>query len=173
SKYAFLWIDEFPLVEETEDENGEKHLHMLHHPFTQPHPEDIDKIETAPAEIRSISYDLVLNGYELGSGSLRVFDTELQTRLLKMVGIEQEEAEERFGFFLEALKYGTPPHGGMGLGLDRIIMILAGSDTLRDVIAFPKTQKAACPMSEAPGSVDQQQLDDIHIALAKKDKAEE
>jgi len=161
SKWAFLWIEDFPLFEL----DGEGNLQLLHHPFTRPHPEDVDKLETNPVDVRALSYDLVLNGFELGSGSLRIHETELQKRLLSAIGMSDEEAQNRFGFLLEALTYGAPPHGGMGLGLDRIIMLMVGETSLRETIAFPKTQTAACPMTSAPDFVDEEQLKELKISI--------
>ncbi len=163
-KWAFLWINRFPLVG-YDEETGQ--YFMMNHPFTMPLPEDIDKLESDPLSVRSCSYDLVLNGFELGSGSLRVHKQDLQRRLFNLIGVDEEEAKERFGFFLEALSYGPPPHGGIGLGFDRIIMLMAKAKSLRDVIAFPKTQKASCPMTNAPGEVSEEQLKEVHIQEMK------
>lgn len=160
--YEFLWITDFPLVEWSREE---QRYHSLHHPFTSPNVEDIDKLDENPEEVRSRGYDLVLNGYEIGGGSIRIHDKELQTRMFELLGIDKEEAEKRFGFLLEAFKYGAPPHGGIALGVDRIIMILTGGKSLRDVIAFPKNQKAQSLMDNSPDYVDQKQLDELHIEL--------
>lgn len=158
--YEFAWITEFPLVMwDAETQNYE----CEHHPFTSPHPDDIPLLETDPIKVRSSSYDLVLNGYELGSGSQRIHDGELQEKIFRMLKISEEDIKERFGFFIEALQYGTPPHLGIALGLDRIVMILAGAESLRDVIAFPKTQRSTDLMSEAPAAVMKEQLTELKI----------
>lgn len=163
--YEFLWVTDFPLVEYSREEHR---YHALHHPFTSPHPEDIDKLDDDPDSVRSRAYDLVLNGYEIGGGSIRIHNRELQTRMFKLLGIDEEEAQKRFGFLLEAFKYGAPPHGGIALGVDRIVMILTGGRSLRDVIAFPKNQKAQSLMDNSPDYVDQEQLDELHIELKKR-----
>ena len=160
--FEFLWLTDFPLVEWNKED--QRH-YALHHPFTSPVQEDIDKMDSDPTSVRSRGYDLVLNGYEIGGGSIRIHDRELQQRMFKLLGIGKEEAEDRFGFLLEAFKYGAPPHGGIALGVDRIIMILAGGSSLRDVIAFPKNQKAQSLMDNSPDYVDQEQLDELHIKL--------
>lgn len=164
SQYNFLWVTDFPLVEWDADEHR---YHALHHPFTAPNPDDIEKMDSDPAAVRSRAYDLVLNGYEIGGGSIRINNRELQKKMFELLGIGADEAQERFGFLLDAFKYGVPPHGGIALGVDRIVMILAGSTSLRDVIAFPKNQKAQSTMDGSPGRVDQEQLDDLHIKLKK------
>jgi len=160
--FNFLWVTDFPLVEWSKED--QRH-YAMHHPFTSPVQEDIDKMETDPTSVRSRGYDLVMNGYEIGGGSIRIHDRELQRRMFKLLGIGKEEAEDRFGFLLEAFKYGAPPHGGIALGVDRITMILAGGSSLRDVIAFPKNQKAQSLMDNSPDYVDQDQLDELHIKL--------
>ncbi len=162
--YNFLWVTDFPLVEYSKEDHR---YHALHHPFTAPHPDDLDKLDDEPEEVRSRAYDLVLNGYEIGGGSIRIHNRELQTRMFGLLGIDQEEAQKRFGFLLDAFKYGAPPHGGIALGVDRIVMILAGGISLRDVIAFPKNQKAQSLMDNSPDYVDQEQLDELHIELKK------
>ncbi len=164
SQFNFLWVTDFPLVEWNA---GEHRYQALHHPFTAPKPADIDKMDSAPDEVQSRAYDLVLNGYEIGGGSIRIHDRELQTRMFELLGIRQREAEKRFGFLLDAFKYGVPPHGGIALGIDRIVMILAGSTSLRDVIAFPKNKKAQSAMDGSPAAVDKQQLDELHIRVKK------
>lgn len=165
--FEFLWVTDFPLVEWGKDDHR---YHSLHHPFTSPKLEDLDKLNDDPDSVRSRAYDLVLNGYEIGGGSIRIHDRELQTRMFKLLGIDEEEAQERFGFLLDAFKYGAPPHGGIAFGVDRMVMILTGGTSLRDVIAFPKNQKAQSLMDNSPDNVDQEQLDELHIEL-KKDVA--
>ena len=167
--FNFLWVTDFPLVEWNKED--QRH-YALHHPFTSPVQEDIEKMDSDPTSVRSRGYDLVLNGYEIGGGSIRIHDRELQQRMFKLLGIGKEEAEDRFGFLLEAFKYGAPPHGGIALGVDRIIMILAGGNSLRDVIAFPKNQKAQSLMDNSPDYVDQEQLDELHIKLKNNIKKE-
>ncbi len=162
--FNFLWVTDFPLVEWSRED---QRYHALHHPFTSPKQEDLDKLEDDPTQVRSRAYDLVLNGYEIGGGSIRIHDRELQKRMFELLGIGAEEAQERFGFLLDAFKYGAPPHGGIALGVDRIIMILAGGNSLRDVIAFPKNQKAQSTMDNSPDYVDQEQLDELHIRLKR------
>lgn len=162
--YEFLWVTEFPLFEYDEEENR---YVAKHHPFTMPLKEDIPLLETNPEQARAIAYDLVLNGYELGGGSLRIYQSDLQQKMFKCLGFSQEDAEERFGFLIDAFKYGAPPHGGLALGLDRIVMLLSGSDSLRDVIAFPKVKDASCPLADAPNFVDAKQLEELMIDIKK------
>ena len=163
--YRFLWVTNFPMFEWDE---GERRWNAAHHPFTSPHDEDMDKLETDPAMVRALAYDVVLNGTELGSGSIRIHRQDVQSRIFHALGMTEEEARARFGFFLEALDYGTPPHGGIALGLDRIVMILAGADSLREVIPFPKTAAAKDLMMEAPTPVPEGQLRDLGIAVVVK-----
>ena len=163
-EFDFLWVTDFPLVEWSRED---QRYHALHHPFTAPHEDEVDKLEEDPAAVKSRAYDLVLNGYEIGGGSIRIHNRDLQTKMFKLLGIDEEEAQERFGFLLEAFKYGAPPHGGIALGVDRIIMILAEGNSLRDVIAFPKNQKAQNNMDGSPDFVDQEQLDELHIRLKR------
>ncbi|MBR3693549.1 MAG: aspartate--tRNA ligase [Erysipelotrichales bacterium] len=165
SKYNFLWVTNFPMFEYSEEEDR---YMAAHHPFTSPNLEDVDKLMTDPENCYSRAYDLVLNGYELLSGSIRIHDQVLQGKVFEAIGMTMEEAKEKFGFFIDAFRYGTPPHGGVGIGLERLIMILAGTDNIRDVVAFPKTASAACLMSDAPNTVDDKQLRELHIALANK-----
>lgn len=160
--FELLWVTDFPLVEWSKED---QRYYAMHHPFTAPVQEDIDKMDEDPASVRSRGYDLVMNGYEIGGGSIRIHERELQQRMFKLLGIGKEEAEDRFGFLLEAFKYGAPPHGGIALGVDRITMILSGGKSLRDVIAFPKNQKAQSLMDSSPDYVDQEQLNELHIKL--------
>jgi aspartyl-tRNA synthetase len=161
TKFAFLWVVDFPLVEW--DEEAGRYV-ALHHPFTRPKDEDLHLFETEPGKMRAQAYDMVLNGYELGGGSMRIFQREVQEKMFKLLGHSPEEAREKFGFLLDAFEYGTPPHGGIALGLDRLIMLLAGRTNLREVIAFPKTASASDLMVNAPGEVDWAQLRELHIA---------
>jgi aspartyl-tRNA synthetase len=160
SKNAFIWVTEFPLVEYDETE---KRYTAMHHPFTAPRAEDLEKFESDPGAIKARAYDLVLNGNEIGGGSIRIHQKEIQEKMFKLLGIGQEEAETKFGFLLDALKYGAPPHCGIALGLDRITMLLSGAGSIRDVIAFPKTQKATCLMTQAPSEVDPKQLRELRL----------
>jgi aspartyl-tRNA synthetase len=161
-KYALLWVTDFPLLEWS-GEDGR--WYSMHHPFTSPLDEDMDKLESDPGAVRAKAYDLVLNGSEIGGGSIRIHAAEMQARIFRRLGISDDEARLRFGFFLEALEYGTPPHGGIALGLDRIIAILANESSIREVIAFPKTATAVDLMATAPSTVDQKQLRELHIKL--------
>ena len=165
-KYNFLWVTHFPLLEYSEEDDR---YFAAHHPFTSPMEEDADMLETNPAAVRARAYDLVLNGYELGGGSIRIHQRELQDRMFAALGFTPETAAEGFGYFLEALKYGVPPHGGIALGFDRIIMLLTGADSLREVIAFPKVKDASCPMTHAPNIVDPAQLEELGIAVVEQD----
>lgn len=162
NQFKFLWVTEFPLFEYDEEE---KRWCAVHHPFTSPMDEDIQYLDTDPGKVRSKAYDIVLNGVELGGGSIRIHSQELQAKMFDLIGITKEQAEERFGFLLEAFKYGTPPHGGMAYGLDRMIMLMAGKSSIRDVIAFPKVQNASCLMSNAPDTVEPKQLKELHIKI--------
>ena len=166
NEFNFTWITEFPLFEYNEEEDR---YQACHHPFTAPMDEDLDLIETDPGSVRSKAYDLVLNGEELGGGSIRIHNMDLQERMFKALGFTIEAAWERFGFLLEAFKFGPPPHGGLAFGLDRMIMFLAGTENIKDVIAFPKNQNAYCYLSEAPNIVDAKQLDELGIAINKKE----
>lgn len=160
SKNAFTWVTEFPLVEYDETE---KRYTAMHHPFTAPREEDLGNFESDPASIKARAYDLVLNGNEIGGGSIRIHQKEVQEKMFKLLGIGQEEAETKFGFLLDALKYGAPPHCGIAMGLDRITMLLTGAGSIRDVIAFPKTQKATCLMTQAPSEVDPKQMRELRL----------
>jgi aspartyl-tRNA synthetase len=161
-QFEFLWVTDFPLLEYSAEDGR---WYSMHHPFTSPHDEDWDKLESQPGEVRAKAYDLVLNGSEIGGGSVRIHDAALQARIFSRLGITEEEAKLRFGFFLEALEYGTPPHGGIALGLDRIVAILAGESSIREVIAFPKTASAVDLMASAPSPVDAKQLRELHIRI--------
>ena len=163
-KYEVLWVTDFPLLEWS-GEDGR--WYAMHHPFTSPMDEDMDKLEIDPGSVRAKAYDLVLNGSEIGGGSIRIHSAEMQARIFRRLGISDEEAKSRFGFFLEALEYGTPPHGGIALGLDRIIAILANEASIREVIAFPKTATAVDLMSDAPSTVDPKQLRELHLKSSK------
>ncbi len=161
--YRYVWVTEFPLFVGVDKETGQPK--PGHHPFCQPHPEDLDKFETDPMSVRSLAYDLVLNGWELGSGSIRIHDSEMQRRVFTALGISEEEANRKFGFFLKPFTYGAPPHGGFAFGLDRLVAILAGEDNIREVIAFPKTQSGQDPMTNAPTRAENKQLDELGIRV--------
>ena len=161
SEFNFCWITEFPLFEYDEEEGR---YFAAHHPFTAPMDEDLEMLESNPGAVRSKAYDLVLNGEELGGGSIRIHDSSLQTRMFKALGFTEESAQERFGFLIDAFKFGPPPHGGLAFGLDRMVMFLSGTDNIKDVVAFPKNQNAYCYLSEAPNVVDEKQLDELGIA---------
>jgi aspartyl-tRNA synthetase len=162
NKLAFVWVVDFPLLEWNADENR---FDSLHHPFTAPVPEDMHKLETDPGNIRSQAYDLVVNGSEVGGGSVRIHDPQVQAKIFDLLKITRQQAQDRFGFFLKALEYGAPPHGGIAFGLDRLVMILTGTDNIRDVIAFPKTQRGQCLLTEAPSDVDQSQLNELNLRV--------
>lgn len=166
SKFNFLWVTEFPLLEYDAEE---KRFTAKHHPFTAPMDEDLELLETQPEKVRAKAYDIILNGCELGGGSIRIYDGELQQKMFKALGMTEDEAWERFGFLLEAFKYGTPPHGGMAYGLDRLIMLLTGSDSIRDVMAFPKVQTASEIMTNAPSIVEAKQLIELGIKVINID----
>ncbi len=161
--YRYLWVVDFPLFVGVDEASGRPR--PGHHPFTQPHPDDLHMLETDPLRVRSQAYDLVLNGWELGSGSIRIHQPELQARIFGLLGISPEEADRRFGFFLNPFRYGAPPHGGFAFGIDRLVAILAGEENIREVIAFPKTQSGADPMTNAPTPVDAKQLDELGVRV--------
>lgn len=160
--FHFLWVTDWPLLEYNEEDGR---YYAAHHPFTMPEREDIEKLSTNPGEVRAQAYDLVLNGYELGGGSLRIFERGLQEKMFDVLGFSREEAEAQFGYLMEAFEYGAPPHGGVALGLDRIVMLLAGRSNLRDTIAFPKTASASCLLTAAPDEVSDEQLEALHLSV--------
>ncbi|MBR2743286.1 MAG: aspartate--tRNA ligase [Clostridia bacterium] len=168
--YNFLWVTEFPLLEFDEEEGR---YVAMHHPFTAPMDEDVEFLDSDPGRVRAKAYDIVLNGVELGGGSIRIFREEMQEKMFSVIGLSKETAAERFGFLLEAFKYGAPPHGGMAYGLDRLVMLMTGSQSIRDVIAFPKVQNASELMSGAPDTVDEKQLDELGIAIIKREATSE
>jgi aspartyl-tRNA synthetase len=163
-KWAPLWVVDFPLIEWNDEK---ERWDALHHPFTAPNEEDMNLLETNPSEVRSLGYDIVMNGYELGGGSIRIHDSKLQSKIFDLLGIKKNEAKEKFGFLLDAFKFGAPPHGGMAFGFDRIVMLLAGSNQIRDVIAFPKTTSAISLMDGCPSPVEPDQLDDLGLKIKK------
>jgi aspartyl-tRNA synthetase len=162
-----LWIVDFPLFERDEQE---KRWNALHHPFTAPDNADPEVLRNAPGESGSRAYDMVLNGTEIGGGSIRIHDADLQSAVFDVLGIDAEEAETKFGFLLKALRYGCPPHGGIAFGLDRLVMLMTGADSIRDVIAFPKTQSASCLLTDAPGAISSQQMREVGIRLRKTEQ---
>lgn len=166
-QFNFLWVTEFPLLEWSEDDNR---FVAMHHPFTMPMDEDLELLDTEPGKVRAKAYDIVLNGVELGGGSVRIYQNEIQEKMFETLGFTKEEAYERFGFLLNAFKYGVPPHAGLAIGLDRFVMLLVKADSIREVIAFPKVKDASCLMSEAPNVVDPVQLDELCIELKAKEK---
>ncbi len=169
SEYKFLWITEFPLLEWNEEENR---YTAMHHPFTMPMEEDLQYLDTDPGRVRAKAYDIVLNGNEIGGGSVRIFQNDIQEKMFECLGFTKEQAQSRFGFLLDAFKYGVPPHAGLAYGLDRLVMLMAKEDSIRDVIAFPKIKDASCLMTEAPGEVDEKQLEELGLAIRKLEEQE-
>ena len=163
-EYKFLWITEFPLLEWSEEQNR---YVAMHHPFTMPMEEDLPYLESEPGRVRAKAYDITLNGNEIGGGSVRIFQDDVQERMFAALGFSKEEAYDRFGFLLDAFKYGVPPHAGLAYGLDRMVMLMAKEDSIRDVIAFPKVKDASCLMTEAPNVVDEKQLEELGLALGE------
>ena len=170
-KFAPLWVVDFPMFEW--DEETER-FYAMHHPFTSPKPEDVEYLESDPGRVRANAYDFVCNGTELGGGSVRIHQADIQAKMFEALGFSEEEANDKFGFLLTAFKYGVPPHAGLAFGLDRIIMLMTGADSIRDVIAFPKVKDASCLMSDAPNVVDPKQLEELFLDIKKstEDKTE-
>ena len=166
NEYKFLWVTDFPLLEWSEEQ---QRYVAMHHPFTSPKDEDIDKLESDPGAVRAKAYDIVLNGVEIGGGSIRIHSAELQRRMFAALGFTPEQAQARFGFLLDAFRFGPPPHGGLAYGLDRLAMLICGTENIRDVIAFPKVQNASCPLTGAPDVVDDKQLAELHIRCVTED----
>lgn len=169
NEYKFLWVTEFPLFEYSEEE---QRYVAMHHPFTSPMDEDIDKLESDPGSARAKAYDMVLNGCELGGGSIRIYSRDIQNKMFGCLGFSEEDAAERFGFLLNAFKYGAPPHGGLAFGLDRLIMLMSGAESIRDVIAFPKVKDASCLLTDAPNIVEPKQLEELRLSLIKEEDDE-
>jgi len=165
-QYNLLWVTDFPLFEHDEETDT---YHAMHHPFTSPREEDADLLKTDPTKAKAKAYDIVLNGVELGGGSIRIHDRHMQEDMFRALDMSQEDIDEKFGFLVEAFKYGTPPHGGLAYGLDRLVMLLTGEKSIREVIAFPKNQNAQCMVSEAPGVVEEEQLDELGIKIKEQE----
>ena len=170
NEYKFMWITEFPLLEWSEEQNR---FTAMHHPFTMPMEEDLQYIDSDPGRVRAKAYDIVLNGNEIGGGSVRIFNQEIQSKMFEVLGFTPEQAQEQFGFLLNAFKYGVPPHAGLAYGLDRLVMLMAKVDSIRDVIAFPKVKDASCLMTESPSVVSEQQLEELGLETAKEETTEE
>ena len=167
--FKFLWVTEFPLLEYSEEEDR---YVAMHHPFTMPMEEDLPLIDTDPGKVRAKAYDIVLNGTEMGGGSVRIHQADIQEKMFEVLGFTKEKAQEQFGFLLDAFKYGVPPHAGLAYGMDRMVMLMVGADSIRDVIAFPKVKDASCLMMEAPSQVDPKQLQDLSIGVVESEEAE-
>ena len=170
NEYRFVWITEFPLLEWSEEQNR---FVAMHHPFTMPMEEDIQYIESDPGRVRAKAYDIVLNGNEIGGGSVRIFQDDIQEMMFKALGFTKEQAYSQFGFLLDAFKYGVPPHAGLAYGLDRLVMLMAKQDSIRDVIAFPKIKDASCLMTEAPTPASEKQLEELSLAVEAKEETVE
>ena len=166
SEYKFLWVTEFPLLEWSDEE---ERFMAMHHPFTMPMEEDLQYIDSDPGRVRAKAYDIVLNGNEIGGGSIRIFNPEIQSKMFEVLGFTPEQAQEQFGFLLTAFKYGVPPHAGLAYGLDRMVMLMAKEDSIRDVIAFPKVKDASDLMTEAPTMVDEKQLAELGISVVEEE----
>ena len=166
SEYRFVWITEFPLLEWSDEENRFK---AMHHPFTMPMEEDLQYIDSDPGRVRAKAYDIVLNGTEIGGGSVRIHQDDIQEKMFEVLGFTKEKAYEQFGFLLTAFKYGVPPHAGLAYGLDRLVMLMTKQESIRDVIAFPKVKDASCLMTEAPNLVDEKQLEELGIAIRSEE----
>lgn len=165
NEYRFTWVTEFPLLEYSEEQGR---YVAMHHPFTMPMEEDLALLDTDPGAVRAKAYDIVLNGTELGGGSVRIYQSDVQEKMFEVLGFTKEEAYERFGFLLNAFQYGVPPHAGLAYGLDRLVMLMAKEDSIREVIAFPKVKDASCLMTEAPNIVDKKQLEELEIEIKAK-----
>ena len=170
NEYRFVWITEFPLLEWSEEQNR---FVAMHHPFTMPMEEDIQYIESDPGRVRAKAYDIVLNGNEIGGGSVRIFQDDIQEMMFKALGFTKEQAHSQFGFLLDAFKYGVPPHAGLAYGLDRLVMLMAKQDSIRDVIAFPKIKDASCLMTEAPTPASEKQLEELSLAVEAQEETTE
>ena len=164
-QFNFLWVVDFPMFEQDDEGN----MKAMHHPFTQPKLDELDKLDNDILDLKADAYDIVLNGVELGGGSVRIHDKDLQAKMFQVLGLSKEECQAKFGFLIEAFKYGAPPHAGLAYGLDRMVMLLLGEKSIREVIAFPKNQNAECLVSEAPGMVDSEQLDELGICIKEPD----
>lgn len=170
TQFKFLWVTEFPLFEYSEEDGR---YYACHHPFTSPRKEDVDRLLSAPGECYARAYDVVLNGYELGGGSIRIHEPDVQTKMFQALSLSEEDIKEKFGFFVQAFQYGTPPHGGLAIGLERLVMLVCGTENMKDVVAFPKTASASCLMSEAPNTVELSQLEDLAIQVVASEKENE